>query len=203
MKPKPNPFLFLPIIAIALLCCGGARLMSPKEKGEMINAPMMRLAAVITEQVKVDWSYPQTLPRPGLMFDVEYRESLRSGAWAKVGQTTQPPFLYTLPSKKSGFFRVLSHSSTLMSTNVALAWDPSPDAVSSYHLLRGPTSGNYTNFIATTKLTATVSNVAARVFFAATALDAGGSESSKSNEIDFTPDTEPVYPVSSLTITKL
>lgn len=197
------------LIAVLVLTVGATpRLRSPRDKAQMQNAPMRRAAATVVEQVILSWKYPQPMPQPGIVFDIQYRENMRSGSWVKVGQTTAPPFSYTFsaPSKKSGFFQVITRS-TLTNQTVTLAWDaPSPaTGVVGYRIHYGPASGNYTQFDGVTGATTTsktISNITARTFFMATATD-GSQESVPSNEIDYTPPPVVVYPVSSLTITKL
>lgn len=68
-------------------------------------------------------------------------------------------------------------------TRVTLAWDASPDVVTGYRLYFGPASGNYTNSIATTGLTISLTNIVpvGTNFFAVTALR-GTSESAFSEE---------------------
>lgn len=198
------------LIAVVVLTVGATpRLRSPRDKAQMQNAPMRRVAAAATtvEQVILSWKYPLPMPQPNIIFDIEYRESMRTGSWVKVGQTTVPPFSYmfSAPSKKSGFFQVVTRS-TGTNQSVSLAWDPpSPvTGIIGYHVHYGPSSGHYTQYdnvsgAATTSKT--ISNITARTFFVATTIDVSSLESDYSNEVDYTP--QPVYPVTSLTITKL
>jgi len=189
-------------VAAALTVGASPRLMSPREQSEMVNAPMRRITVVqapAAEQVILTWTYPVPLPRAGVVFDVEHRTEMRTGSWLKVGETYGPPFTYIVTGKKSGFFRVMTRSTG----TVSLAWDASSSpGVTAYRIHRGPTSHNYTNTIPFGNVTtATISNVVARTFFSATALDGVNRESLPSNEVDYVPG--PVYPVTGLTITKL
>lgn len=81
-------------------------------------------------------------------------------------------------------------------SSVTLVWNPSPDRnVAGYRLYHGGASHNYTNTIAVgLGASATISGLAegATYFFAVTALDNLGMESSYSNEISYTvPGTRP------------
>lgn len=75
--------------------------------------------------------------------------------------------------------------------SVSLAWNKSPSpSVTSYRLYYGGVSGNYTNSVLVGNVTSnTVAGLTGGVtyFFATTAYDAAGMESTFSNEISFTP----------------
>lgn len=75
-------------------------------------------------------------------------------------------------------------------TGVTLAWDDNSDAsVRGYRIYIGVTSNNYTNFIvAGNVLTLTVTNLQPNTtyYFAATAYNAIGVESPRSNEVTYT-----------------
>jgi hypothetical protein len=74
--------------------------------------------------------------------------------------------------------------------NVGLAWDPTLDpTIAGYRLYEGTSSGVYTQEIEVGNTTATlVSNLAdgQTYFFAVTAYNAAGAESSPSNEVSYT-----------------
>jgi len=75
---------------------------------------------------------------------------------------------------------------------VNLAWDRSPDTtVTGYRIYRGVESGVYTNsFAVGNKTNATVGGLVGgrSYYFAATAYDAVGTESTFSNEVEFEPE---------------
>ena len=81
-------------------------------------------------------------------------------------------------------------SVTLPGYSVTLAWDRSPDSsVTGYRIYHGAASGNYMNSVAVGNVTtSTFPGLASGVtyFFAVTAHDASGLESSFSNEIAYT-----------------
>ena len=199
------------ILAMVMpLLLAATPLESPRQKGELKNERMVKRPAVVrappVERVIVSWTYPLAVPRPGLVFDVEFRDNLRSGSWQKVGEVAAPPFAYTISGKKSGFFRIISRSTTNVTQSVTLAWDAPADltGITSYRVYRGPVSRNYTNFISAASSPVTVSNVTSRTFFTATSRTSTGQESVYSNEVEYEPvATDPVYPVTQLTITTL
>lgn len=195
------------LVAMLTLTVGAApRLRSPREKTEMPNVPMRRVAAaVVIEQVRLTWKYPLPMPQPNIVFDIEHSVNLKTGSWAKVGETNAPPFIYAV-SGKMGFFRVITRSTA--TNSVTLAWDPPSDpSVVGYVIYRGPAHETYTNstpIAGASTSTAIISNVVARTFFTATSRAGNGLESFPSNEVDYTPPPFTTsYPVSSLTITKL
>jgi hypothetical protein len=71
----------------------------------------------------------------------------------------------------------------------SLAWDPSPDSnVIGYNVYYGTTSGDYSSMTSVQNITSTtISNLTAgkTYYFAVTAFDANGVESTFSNEIQF------------------
>ena len=82
---------------------------------------------------------------------------------------------------------VVTVSAPGQQARITLRWDPSPDAsVVGYRLYYGPAFGNYTNSTRLGNVTnATLSNLpeGARLYFTATAYDAGGVESVFSNVV--------------------
>lgn len=73
--------------------------------------------------------------------------------------------------------------------SVILAWDASPDSsVVGYKIYQGGSSGQYTNFIVISNLTASISGLTTNetYYFAATGFNAAGLESLLSNEVVYT-----------------
>lgn len=76
-------------------------LKSPRSAGEQQNTPM---AAPVPRFYQVNWTYPDPLPMPGLLFEIEYKPTL-DASWKKIGETDMPPFVALLTSE-NGFFRI-------------------------------------------------------------------------------------------------
>ena len=87
---------------------------------------------------------------------------------------------------------------TTTTARVVLAWDASPSAeVVGYNVYWGSAPRFYTNLVATTNLTATITNLhrGSTYYFAATAFTSAGLESDFSNEVSYTPAARPLSPV--------
>jgi hypothetical protein len=93
------------------------------------------------------------------------------------------------------------------SLNVTLAWNASTDSsVTGYRIYWGGASGTYTNMLdAGLVLTTTVSNLAygPTYYFAGTAYDAAGLESSFSNEVSYMPPPPPGPPAPTVSLVGL
>jgi uncharacterized protein YqjF (DUF2071 family) len=85
---------------------------------------------------------------------------------------------------------VITSATAPITSEVSLAWDPSPDAnVVRYYVYYGVASGDYTNRVDAGNATSvTISNlvVGCTYYFAATAMDDSGLESDFSNEVSYT-----------------